>query len=352
MMNNPPAITFGIIVLNGEPFMRYNLRALYPFAHQIIVVEGAAPAAAGIATPDGHSRDSTLATIRRFQQEEDPANKVILVTAEDEGYPDGFWPGEKDEQSRAYARRATGDFLWQVDSDEFYRPEDMTAVITMLQQNRDITAVTFPTITFWGSFDYLVDGWYLQRGAKNFHRLFRWGAGYRYTTHRPPTVHTADGADTRSLTWVSPDEMASRGIFMHHYSLLFPKQVIEKCDYYGTAAWARRRKAQRWAQHCYLQLRCPYRVHNVYHFLSWLERFSGAHPPQIEALQTDIAAGRLDVACRRVDDIERLLNSPLYQGGKRIVRAVEPIDRLLRAISLPLRRFIFRLRTQLQTMMK
>ena len=35
-----PRISFGIIVFNGEPFTRYCLRALYPFAHEIIVVEG------------------------------------------------------------------------------------------------------------------------------------------------------------------------------------------------------------------------------------------------------------------------------------------------------------------------
>lgn len=27
-----PRVTFGMIVLNGEPFVRYNLRALYRFA--------------------------------------------------------------------------------------------------------------------------------------------------------------------------------------------------------------------------------------------------------------------------------------------------------------------------------
>ncbi len=48
------------------PFLPYNLRALYPFAHQIVVVEGAAPGAAGIAAPDGHSRDGTLEELRRF----------------------------------------------------------------------------------------------------------------------------------------------------------------------------------------------------------------------------------------------------------------------------------------------
>jgi len=72
-------ITFGMIVLNGEPFVRYNLRALYPFANQIIVVEGASPAAVRVATPDGHSRDSTMETLRRFQAEEDPEGKVTVV---------------------------------------------------------------------------------------------------------------------------------------------------------------------------------------------------------------------------------------------------------------------------------
>jgi hypothetical protein len=43
-MNNIK-ITFGMIVLNGEPFIGNNLRSLYPFAHQIVVVEGACPVA-------------------------------------------------------------------------------------------------------------------------------------------------------------------------------------------------------------------------------------------------------------------------------------------------------------------
>ena len=47
---NTPKITFGMIVLNGEPFIKYNLRALYPYAHQIIVVEGACPSSASVAT--------------------------------------------------------------------------------------------------------------------------------------------------------------------------------------------------------------------------------------------------------------------------------------------------------------
>ncbi|MEM8863598.1 MAG: glycosyltransferase family 2 protein, partial [Chloroflexota bacterium] len=181
-------ISFGIIVLNGEPFTRYTLRALYPFAHQIIVVEGAAQGAAEIALPNGHSNDDTLATVRDFQEVEDVANKVLLVTAEDEGHANGFWPGEKDEQSQAYAKRATGNYLWQVDVDEFYKREDMEKVIQLLEADRTISAATFKQITFWGSLNTIVDGFYLRSGASYYHRLFEWGEGYHYVTHRPPTV--------------------------------------------------------------------------------------------------------------------------------------------------------------------
>ena len=117
-----PKITFGMIVLNGQPFIRYNLRALYPFAHQIIVVEGASPGAANICTLDGHSTDGTSDALWDFKAHEDPEHKLTILTAQDEGYANGFWPGEKHEQSQAYAKRATGDYLWQVDVDEFYKP--------------------------------------------------------------------------------------------------------------------------------------------------------------------------------------------------------------------------------------
>ena len=36
----------------------------------------------------------------------------------------------------AYAERATGDYLWQVDMDEFYRPEEMHIVLDMLAATR------------------------------------------------------------------------------------------------------------------------------------------------------------------------------------------------------------------------
>jgi hypothetical protein len=331
MTDRRPAVTFGMIVLNGLPFLPYNLRALYPYAHQIIVVEGAVPGAAALATTDGHSRDGTLEELTRFARDEDPDGKLTIVTAESDGHTDGFWPGEKDEQSRAYAARATGDYLWQVDVDEFYLPADMESILIRLARPPELSAVTFPTLTFWGGLNHVADGWYLRRGASDYHRLFRWGPGYTYATHRPPTVLDALERDTRTLRWLDARAIARMGIIMRHYSLLFPFQAREKVEYYSNwglyAGSFESAETERWLRDSYLTLRRPYRVHNVYRYPSWLEPYRGPHPPQIVQMMSDIDAGRVCVEARPTDDVTKLLGSPTYMAGRELLRLAEPLDR-------------------------
>lgn len=302
-----------MIVLNGEPFLKYNLRSLYPFAHQLIIVEGAVPGARAIADANGHSTDQTLSILREFESKEDPENKVTILTAEDAGYPDGFWQGEKDEQSRQFAVRATGDFLWQVDVDEFYKPQDVQVVMDLLTADNSITAVSFPMLTFWGGFNYIADGWYLRRGASTYHRLFKWDANYTYHTHRPPTVLNENGENTRSLHWINSDRLSEMGVFLYHYSLIFPSQVQEKVTYYENADWSRRTGAKKWMENSFLQLKNPFRVHNVYRYPSWLKRFRGTHPPQVLAMQDELLKNTSQTRLRQVEDIERLLANPLYR---------------------------------------
>jgi glycosyltransferase involved in cell wall biosynthesis len=313
-----PRITFGMIVLNGEPFIRYNLRALYPFAFEIIVVEGAVAAAAPIATRDGHSTDNTLEILQQFKSEEDPQGKVTIITR------DGFW-SEKHEQSQAYANHANGNYLWQIDADEFYQPADMQFVIEMLANNPQTTAVSFKQLSFWGGFDYLTDGWYLHQGGNHIHRLFRWGTGYRYVTHRPPTIHDEQGRDLRSLNWITGHNLADQNIWLYHYPLVFPKQVLEKSRYYDAANWVRRNQMEKWANDTFLNLKHPYRVHNVYDYVSWLERFEGRHPPQINALMGDLTAGVLEINTRTTTDIENLLQSPSYRAGRAVLKKLSSI---------------------------
>jgi hypothetical protein len=330
MSSSLSRITFGMIVLNGEPFVEFNLRALYPFAHQIIVVEGSAPAAANTATAAGHSLDGTMQALLDFKAHEDPEDKLLIVTAEDEGYPNGFWPGEKHEQSQAYAKRATGNWLWQVDVDEFYQPQDMHWIASELLARSDAQAVSFKQIQFWGGLNYHVDGWYLRHyGGAVFHRLFRWEPGYTYTTHRPPSVVDRDGADLRRLGHVTAKEMARRGIYLYHYSLVFPDQVEAKSRYYSNVAWGAFGKMNEWAQKDFGELRNPYRVHNVYRYPSWLERYQGSHPPQIVAMWQEIGrdSSGNSVPVRRTDDIERTLASRPYALRRFGLKVAGPIVR-------------------------
>ncbi len=323
-----PRVTFGLIVFNGEPFVRYNLHALYPFAHQIIVVEGAVPGSRATARSDGHSSDGTLETLRAFCAREDPEGKTTLVVAEDEGHVDGFWHGEKTQQSQAFATRATGRYLWQVDIDEFYHPDDMRVMFDILVKRPEVTTVSFHQTAFWGNLDTVVDGWYLRRGAAEFHRLFKWERGYSYVEHRPPTVRDRSGVDLRDRCWLRGHEMAQRGVRLFHYSLLFPKQVREKERYYQNAGW--RAEANRWCEEVYFGLEHPFRVHNVYQYPSWLDSFSGDHPPEVWRMWSDLTQGRLKVETRCNDDIRRLLASKRYRLGRSILRRLDPADRVVR----------------------
>ena len=316
-----PCITFGIIVLNGEPFLKCNLQALYPFAHQIIVVEGACTAAASLATADGHSTDGTLNMLRRFKAENDPENKLLLVTAEDEAKPDGFW-SEKDEMSQAYARRATGDWLWQVDSDEFYLEQDMETIFEMLESASDITAVSFPYKQFWGGFDYVETGQWFIYDFPAVPRLFRWRPGYQYIKHRPPTVVDEKGRDLRTLKWVSHQQMRRAGIYLYHYSCVLPKQARQKVGYYTHVTWTDVfRDNERWLKESYFGLRDPYFIGEGGRLMpQWLERYRGPHPAQIVKMRQDLSAGRLKEPLRLTEDIEKLLSSPRYTLGRWILR--------------------------------
>jgi glycosyltransferase involved in cell wall biosynthesis len=310
MENKNVKISFGIIVLNGEPFIKYCLRSLYKFAHEIIVVEGATEMAKSISTKDGHSLDNTLEILKKFKQEEDPDNKIKLISK------DGYWT-EKDEQSQAYAKVATGNYLWQVDMDEFYKEEDMRRIIKMLEYDPDITAVSFEQITFWGDLGYKVDSIYLQGGAKFYHRLFKWGPGYKYVTHRPPTVENEKGSNLRDINWVKGKELSRKNIYLYHYSLLFPRQVEQKVKYYSSfsSSWGKyARGVINWSKNNFLsRVNNPFQLHNMHMHAGWIEKYKGGHPKEVNKMIEAIKTGKIKVKLRDNSDIEILESKSVYR---------------------------------------
>ncbi|MCW5874832.1 MAG: glycosyltransferase family 2 protein [Anaerolineales bacterium] len=313
-------VTFGILALNAQPFLEYNLRALYPFAHQIIVVEGAAQAAKNLARPDGHSMDGTLEMLQEFKRNHDPEHKLIIVSATDAGYADGFWP-EKDEMSQAYAARATGDWLWQVDSDEFYLESDLAGMLSMLDAQPDVSGYSFLYIEFFGGFDSRITGiWHLKQFPR-VQRLFRWKPGYRYMSHRPPAVVNEQGQDLTGLRWGGDAILLGQPVVMHHYSYVLPKQAQQKVEYYANVDWSDAfRKNKQWYDEQYMQLKNPLRLGEL-GGLQWLEPFRGQHPAAIQELQEDLRSGRVTEPMRPTQDIMRLLISPIYQLQTRLAHA-------------------------------
>ncbi|MCP4613455.1 MAG: glycosyltransferase family 2 protein [Planctomycetes bacterium] len=314
-----PRITFGIIVLNGEPFTKYCLQHLYPYAHEIIVVEGGSKNAIEYA-PNGHSTDGTLEALYEFKANKDPENKVQIITKT------GFWE-EKDKQSHAYAARATGDWLWQVDIDEFYTKRNLERIIKLLQTQSNITGMSFKTFTFWGNLNTIADGWSLKRGREIFHRLFKWGQGYSYVTHRPPTVCNENGENLRNIKYLDGKLLyKDYGIYMNHYSLLLPRQVVEKATYYTKGGF--RTETTKWTQNNYLRLGNVFRVHNVYEYPSWLERYKGEHNEQTVKMFEEISKNK-EEELRNMDDVDRLLGSWKYLILRTLVEKAEIIDRII-----------------------
>lgn len=305
-------ISFGIIVLNGQPFLKYCLRHLYPFAHEIIVVEGGSSYNKNFITKEGHSIDGTLKALKEFKKKEDSENKVKIITKK------GFW-SEKDEQSQAFAKIATGDYLWQVSVDEFYKEEDIKKIIEILEKNPSITGMSFKTITFFRDIKYRVDSCYLQTGPDLFERLFKWGKGYRYAKHRPITILNAKGENLMNLGYLDGNTLAKKyGIYLYHYCMLFPFQVESKLLYHGERSKKISYKFLKKANHenvykeNFLELK-PFRFHNNYKFVSWLEEYKGKQPEQPIKMMEDLKRKKINVMVKDNSDIERLLKKRGYK---------------------------------------
>ncbi len=313
-----PRITFGMIVLNGEPFTRYCLRAIYPHAYEIIVVEGAVEKARSIATPDGHSTDSTRETLAAFKANEDPENKVKIISR------DGFWD-DKTVMSQAYTELATGDYLWQVDSDEFYLDEDIETIRNLLAKDSTIDGASFRWLVFWGNEQYITDGWML-RSTQGFNRLFRWEQGSDYDHYGPdpkgPTVTTPEGFRVTDGNWLAADDLAQQGIYLYHFSLVFPSQVLKKSKGYAAGVSPRVDNSQMydWAQQNWVTLKNPFRVHNRYQFISWLERYQGPLPQAAVEMFNDIRSGKIQCEMRDMDEAVRIERSPYYRLKRSFLR--------------------------------
>lgn len=211
-------IAFGMIVFNGDYVLQECLESVYPYATQILISEGPVR----YWQDQGHttSTDKTNEIIDNFP---DPENKITVVHGQFE---------EKDEECRAYMpyMRDDIDYIWNLDSDEIYKPEDIEKIINILEEEK-YTSVGVRSCSFYGGFDDFIGGFELAKD--NFLRIFKVYPNATWKTHRPPTIIVPEGSAVLPDKHLDSDTLWDKyGIQMYHYSYVFPRQVKEKIAYY------------------------------------------------------------------------------------------------------------------------
>ena len=209
-------IAFGIIVFNGNYVLKEVLESIYPYANQILIAEGPVQ----FWQDEGYSQsiDGTIELIDNFP---DPDNKIKVVHGQ---------YAEKDEQCNAYMEHITGDndYIWNVDSDEVFKPGDIETVIDLLEKGK-YTSAGFKSISFYGGFDRYLTGF---EERAEFIRIRKVYPGSYWATHRPPTIahQVSDVLPEKHLDY---NYLADNyGVRMYHYSYVFPEQVRQKIQYY------------------------------------------------------------------------------------------------------------------------
>ncbi|WP_139377524.1 glycosyltransferase family A protein [Daejeonella lutea] len=207
-------------VLNGEPFIDYQLRSIYKHAHEIIIVEGAYKKFA-FATNNGRSQDTTLSSIRSFP---DPDRKIKLIVK------DGFYE-DRMEMCNEFMHHITGDVVWQIDADEFYHDHTHIYIKELFAADADLDTVSFNFIDVFGSLKLQTSG--LEgTGLQDVKRVHRFAKGDIWINQRPPVLGNELGQIKPINKVIQGDELERSGHLMFNLTMLFEKQIQDKFLYY------------------------------------------------------------------------------------------------------------------------
>lgn len=209
---------------------RHCIDNIYQFAHQVYVVQGATKAVThywdgdtSYFTKDGHSTDGTLQYLYKLKQQ---YPKLNVITGQ------GFWNG-KTQMCNEYAKRASGDYVWQLDSDQFYKKQDMKRIIKLLEQQSP-DAMHFYANHFWGGYDYCMDQrqWDKWGNGLPWKRVFKNVPGRSsWISHEPPEYKYDDVICNKGKV-IDRDTTLKMGIKMYHYSYVQQSQVQFKSKFY------------------------------------------------------------------------------------------------------------------------
>jgi hypothetical protein len=173
-----------------------------------------------------------------------------------------------------------------------------------------------------------VDSWYFNRNLPDIYRVFKWENGYRYISHRPPTVINEAGINLKEINFLNASKTREMGIYMFHYSFVFPKQVDEKVEYYQNSEWSKSLQTKWWANEVYYKFKHPYKAFINTHFPGWIERVEIDHPLQIQLLIKDLGESMSHIKLRQIDDLKAITGSFRYMLSCKLLKIVQPLDEI------------------------
>lgn len=226
------SIVFNIEQTLPEGMFQACVASLYPHVSEWIIVEGATRAKnhyfdgnAAYFTRDGRSTDKTLDILYSLP---DNDNKIKIFRSK------GWWDG-KTSMCQVASDHAVGDYLWQVDSDEFYKEDDIPKIIDLIDSKKPDT-ISFNANNFFGDFNHYIGAWGTEWGnAVPWKRIFKTSVGGRWESHEPPVYRRGDGASSGRIIDVA--ETQRLGVDMYHYCYVSHSQVRFKSKFYGNTQY-------------------------------------------------------------------------------------------------------------------
>lgn len=217
-------ISFGIIVIDGMPFIKHQLALIYPYAHEIIICEGGDDVWEKL-HGYRHSKDNTIEFIRSFP---DPEKKIHLLQKR--------WE-RKNDMCHEYSRFATGDIIWHIDIDEFIDPSHIPYILELFQKYPEYDAMAPRQLVLWGDTRTIVGLVDIEEDQviveiPGIDRIYRRKEGL-YVNHLPLRGYYDPYEERIISAKLFPDELlCQRDIYNFHFSYVLPKSVKNKMKYY------------------------------------------------------------------------------------------------------------------------
>jgi hypothetical protein len=258
-------VTYVLNVLNGEPFIHFQLKSIYDFAFEIIIVEGAYEKFS-FAANNGRSTDNTIEIINDFP---DPHNKIKLIL--NEGYYE-----DRTEMCNECTKYVNGNVIWQIDVDEFYFDETHLYVKEMFEVTESLDRISFNFLDIFGSLRLKVDGLDDSK-LQSVRRVHRFNKGDSWSTQRPPTL--VDSNDVAKVIRKEHlgDEMEKLGHKMFNLTMLFKSQILDKYNYYFKKGFTN--DTQTWYENSIKNYAIRLNVLNISDYLTSLSLVEEKLPP-------------------------------------------------------------------------